>query len=104
LGLSSAGHLDWFSRSLSPTGGVPPGVDSEPIPWSEYKKFGLLVAKHAVNAIINKYMPVEVQILNPELFSPRPAEAAEIPSSNGGKAELYSSHINITEDSLTHIK
>ena len=80
-----------FSRSLSATGGPPLGVEPVPIPWSEYKQFGLLVTKYVVNAIINKYVPVELQILDPKLFSPSPAEAAEIPSASAGAAECYPS-------------
>ena len=85
------GLFDWkdYSRSLSANGGVPPGIDPVPIPWAEYKQFGLLVGKQAVNYIINKYIPVEIQILDPKFFTPSPAEAAEIPSSPAGAIECY---------------
>jgi RHS repeat-associated protein len=38
LDQSPVGHLDWFSRSLSVTGGPPAGIDPVPVPWSDYKE------------------------------------------------------------------
>ena len=35
---SPVSHLNWLSRSLSPTGGPPPGINPVPIPWNEYNK------------------------------------------------------------------
>lgn len=67
-GLTSAGHLDWFSRSLSFNSGVPPSINPVPIPWGEYKKFGKIVAKNAADVIINAITTVEIMIINPELF------------------------------------
>jgi len=91
------GYNNWqdFSRSLSATGGPPPGVEPVPIPWDEYKQFakqfGLLVGKQVVNYLINKGIPVEIQILDPRFFSPSPADAADIPSSPVGATDCYSS-------------
>ena len=55
LDQSPAGHLDWFSRSLSPTGGPPQGIDPVPIPWNEYKESieenVILPVDEAINSI-----------------------------------------------------
>ncbi len=81
---SPVGHLGWFSRSLSSTGGPPPGIEPVPIPWGEYKEIAKIAGKHVANALINAATTVELMIINPELlfdefnpFSPYSAEAAD---------------------------